>query len=79
MIDDEERQRSEARAAELGYANVETYLLALLQADVERPLSEEIENELIEALATPAREMTPADWDEKRRRLIESHRQAKAG
>ena len=43
------------------------------------PVSEELEAELLRALRTPARETTPADWDAKRRRLIERHRQAKAG
>jgi len=38
------------------------------------PVSEELEAELLRALRTPAREMTPSDWDEKRRRLCEENR-----
>jgi hypothetical protein len=45
-------------------------------ADIELPISEELERELIEAIRTPVREMTPADWAAKRRELIDRHTQA---
>jgi hypothetical protein len=38
------------------------------------PVSEELEAELLCGLRSPAREMTPSDWDEKRRRLCEENR-----
>ena len=53
-------------------------MASLLAADLEVPVSDEIEAELLTALKTPAREMKPADWDRKRRELVERHRQAGA-
>ena len=79
MLTDDERSRAEVRAQELGYPGVEAYIAAVVRADIELPVSEELEAELLQAMTTPAREMTPADWDEKRRRLAEQHRQAKVG
>ena len=78
-LTDDERRDAETRARELGFPNVETYARSLIAADVELPVSAELEAELLKGMKSPAREMTPADWDEKRRRLIERHRQAKAG
>ena len=77
-LSDEERSRAETRAKELGFSSVEAYAQSLLATDVELPISDKLEMEILAAMKTPAREMTPADWDEKRRRLIERHRQAKA-
>jgi hypothetical protein len=78
-ISDGERKQAEARAAELGFARLEDYVAALVRNDVELPLSDELEAELLRSLQTPAREISPADWDEKRRRMLERHGQAKAG
>ena len=78
-LSEQQRRDAEARASELGYATIEAYVAALVHSDIELPLSDELEASLLQALQSPAREMTPADWDEKRRRLIEQHRQAKAG
>ena len=78
-LSDDELRQAEARAKELGYSDVEAYVAAVVRADVELPVSEELVASLLLALGTPARELTPADWDEKRRRLVEQHRQAKAG
>ena len=78
-LSDRERTDAAARAAELGYASVEEYVADLVRADVELPVSEELEAELLRGLQRPAREMTAADWDEKRRWLIERHRNVKAG
>jgi hypothetical protein len=77
-LSDDERRLAETRAKELGFKSVEAYAQSLIAADVELPISQELEAELLAAMKTPLREMTPADWDEKRRRLIERHRQAKA-
>jgi len=78
-LTDDERREAETRARELGFPNVEAYARSLIAADVELPVSAELEAELLQAMNTPAREMTPAEWDDKRRQLIERHRQAKAG
>ena len=77
-LSDDERSRAETRAKELGFPSVEAYAQSLIATDVELPISEELEAELLAAMKTPVRDMTPADWDEKRQRLIERHRQAKA-
>jgi hypothetical protein len=78
-LSERERTDAAARAAESGYASVEEYVADLVRADVELPVSEELEAEIARGLERPAREMTAADSDEKRRRLIERHRNAKAG
>ena len=78
-LSDEDRRRAMARAAELGYSTVEDYLLSLIHADTELPVSQELEDELLKSLQSPGREFSPAVWEEKRRRLIENHQQAKAG
>lgn len=78
-LSDDERRNAESRAKELGFPSIEAYAQSLISADVELPISEELEAELLRAMKTDVREMTAADWDEKRRRLIERHRQAKAG
>jgi hypothetical protein len=78
-LTDRQRRDVEARARELGFSSVEDYAQSLISADVELPLPEDLEAELLKSRKTPLREMTPADWDEKRRQLIEKHRQAKAG
>ncbi len=78
-LSEAEQRDAERRAKELGFSNVEAYAQSLIAADVELPVSEELEAELLRAMKTPLHEMTPADWNEKRQRLIERHRQAKAG
>jgi hypothetical protein len=78
-LTEDDRRKAESRARELGYATLEAYLHALLASDIESPVSDEIEEELLQALKSPSRELTPADWDAKRRHLIERHQQAKAG
>jgi hypothetical protein len=78
-LSEDERRNAEVRAKELGFSSVEAYALSLIAADVELPVSEELEAELLQAMKTGLREVTPADWDEKRRRVIERYRQAKAG
>ena len=78
-LSEDEQRKAMLRATELGYSTLEAYLHSLIAEDVETPLSEELETELLKALEKPSREMLPGDWQEKRRRLIEKHRQAKAG
>ncbi len=73
-LTDDERCDAETRARELGFPNVEAYARSLIAADVELPVSAELEAELLQAMGRPAREVTPADWDEERRRLIERYR-----
>jgi hypothetical protein len=79
QLTEEQTKKVKARAAELGYSSIESYVRSLIEADTEeQELPEEIEAQLLEALKSPLREMRPADWDEMRRRLIEQH-QRKAG
>src|SRR5688500_18182819 len=88
-IPDDLHGKVRARAAATGHATVEAYLEWLMRADAEqvdhgapahlRVISRaQLESLLQEALASPQREMTPADWDEKRRRLAERHRNTSA-
>jgi hypothetical protein len=78
-LTEDEQRAAKTRAEELGYETLEAYIVSLVSSDAELPVSDQLEGELLKAMATPAREMSPADWNEKRRRLIEQHRQAKAG
>jgi hypothetical protein len=79
QLSEEEQRLAEGRAAELGYKSLAAYVESLVRADVEVPISEELEAKLLEARKSPGREITPADWEEKRRRLTERFGQAKAG
>lgn len=67
-----------ARAAERGYASVDEYLAELIEADGAVAVSERLEAEILAGLASPAREMTRADWDEMRRRFRDSRLSAGA-
>jgi hypothetical protein len=78
-LSDEDQRRAAARALELGYSSLEAYLHSLILADAETPISPQLESELLKAFGKPSREMSPGDWQQKKRRLIEQHRQAKAG
>ena len=78
-LSDDDFRRAQARAAELGYKSVAAYVESLIRTDVELPVSEEIEAKVLEALKSPGREVTPADWEERRRRLTERFGQARAG
>ncbi len=79
QLSEDDRKKVEARATELGYATPDDYVVSLVEADLEVPISEEVEVELLEAMKSPGREMTPADWQEQRRRLIARYGKAKAG
>ena len=89
-IPDDLRAKMELRAAETGHASLEAYLAWLAREDADsvdygapahlQPQSiEHLEAMLLESMKTPGREMTAADWDEKRRRLNEKYGQQKAG
>lgn len=75
-LPDDLRRTIDTRAAEGGYARVEDYLRDFIlvntaSASGAEPISAELEARLLRALDTPLREMTDADWDEKRRALTE--------
>ncbi len=70
-LSDEDHRKATARAIELGFSTLQSYLQSLIRYDIDLPISEELEAELLKSLQTPAREISPAMWDEKRRRLIE--------
>lgn len=79
---------AEERAARGGYRNVDTYVESLIRADVEEEFSPpehlhihsqtHLEELLQEAHAGGTVELTKADWEEKRRRLVEKHAALKA-
>ena len=71
-LPDELQIIARARAAEQGFASVDAYVASLIEADRAVPVSEELEADVLAGLASPAREMTPAGWDEMRRRFRES-------
>jgi plasmid stability protein len=89
-LPDELKAALAKRAAESGHASVEAYVEELLrdeatQIDHGAPAGQHVSSRQdLEALIrdganSPAREMTPADWDDMRRRMIDRNRQQKAG
>ena len=72
---------AEARAARAGHGSVDAYVESLILADAAEDFSGpshldiRSHGHLVELLregaSSPAREMTPADWDELRRKLVE--------
>ena len=82
-ISDKVAALAQARAAQEGYSNVEDYLEALLLGEPERPgaapehLTVRSHAQLValvrEGLASPAREMTAADFDRMRAELAARH------
>jgi hypothetical protein len=71
-VPEEVKARAEAQAAERGFQTIDAYVASLVDADRAVPMSAELEQEILAGLATPAKEMTSADWDEMRRRFRES-------
>ncbi|HSU66088.1 MAG TPA: hypothetical protein VLJ39_04420 [Tepidisphaeraceae bacterium] len=69
QISEELKELARQRALAAGYANVDEYVRALIVADTTPPISAELEAHLLRALESPAREITPADWDRKRNAL----------
>lgn len=88
-VSDNFKAAAEARAADEGFASVEAYLEALLEADARagasapEQLSASTREQAValvrEGLASPAREMTQADLDGMRAELIARHAAPKAG
>ena len=90
-ISDELRAKMQERAADTGHSTIEQYIEWLIREDadsvdfgapdhLEVQLPEQLEAMLDHAMQTPAREMTAADWAEKKRKLIAKYGpQSKAG
>jgi hypothetical protein len=89
-VEDDQKVALASRAAECGYASVEAYVEALVQAEAGRieyggpghlrpATRQQLESLIRKGAASPAREMGNGDWQDIRRRLIERHRQPKAG
>jgi len=89
-IPDELTARLQERAVQCGHDTVGAYIEALVREDVRmieysapdnlRVRSrEQLVAMLLEALDTPAREMTTSDWRQMRQELIQRHGRAKAG
>ena len=58
------------------YSSLEAYLGSLIEADQKQKARDHIEQLILEDLDSgPAREMTPDDWADLRRRLRERHAQ----
>jgi plasmid stability protein len=83
-LPDELRSKLQARAAETGHGSIEEHVAALIRADVTADKDygapghllgsrENLEAKLNEGLASPASEMTVADWDDMRRRFLQRH------
>ena len=74
-VSDDVKRRIDIRAKESGYAGSEQFLQAIVEASVIElpPLSPEFEAELVKGLDAPGRVMTAADWEQKKRDLVEWH------
>jgi antitoxin ParD1/3/4 len=59
----------ESQAAARGYASSSDYVVALLRALERRQAWEGLEPLVLEGLATPAREVTPQDWQSYREEI----------
>ena len=71
-LPDEIQAAAEAQASQRGYPNAKAYVESLVSSEIERRRAKAaLEAKLIEALDTPAREITAADWAEMRRRFEE--------
>ena len=71
-VSEDVRARAESQAADRGFPSVDAYVASLVDADSAVPLSDALEKEILAGLASPSHEMTPADWDEMRRRYRET-------
>lgn len=88
-ISDEVAALAKTRAAEHGYANVEAFLEALVRGEAEYTGSgpehltfrnhEQLVALVREGLASPAHEMTPADFAQVRSELAARHAMPKEG
>ncbi|MDB5323007.1 MAG: Addiction module antitoxin [Phycisphaerales bacterium] len=88
-LPDDLRSKLQVRADETGHGSIEEHIAALIRADVGQSnlanedhgapehltirSRENLEAKLVEGLQSPAAEMTPADWDDMRRRFLDRH------
>ncbi|HWE93330.1 MAG TPA: hypothetical protein VG269_05090 [Tepidisphaeraceae bacterium] len=68
-VPDDIKRLADTRAAAAGYSTVGEYVEALILADAGQPIPPELEAHLLNALQSPAKEVTPGYWDEKRSKL----------
>lgn len=66
-LPDDLKALAEARARESGQS-LDAYLASLIRADAEQDVSEELEQALLEGLASPSVEVTPQFWADLKRR-----------
>jgi hypothetical protein len=71
-VPDDVKALAESQAAERGFRSLDAYFASLIEADRAVPVGAELEQEILAGLATPARGMNGADWDDMRRRFRES-------
>jgi antitoxin ParD1/3/4 len=67
------KQFVEEQVGKGGYASVSEYLRELIRDAQRRAAKRDLEAKLLEGMDSPAREMTPADWDALRRRVYDHH------
>jgi antitoxin ParD1/3/4 len=53
------------------FPNAESYISALVEADLKQKVLERLEALILEGLDSPSTEMTPQDWEDIRRRVRE--------
>jgi antitoxin ParD1/3/4 len=70
-LPDEMKAFIEAQVAQEGYATVSEYLRAIIRDLQKRKAKQGLEAKLLEGMQGPASEMTEADWDALRRRIID--------
>lgn len=61
----------DAQLAREGYASASEYLRALIRDAQRRLARQELDAKLLEGLQSPASEMTRADWDGLRERILQ--------
>lgn len=80
-ISENVKAKAERRAAEQGHASIEAYIAALVLEDVESPevgapavvsfdSQDKLETKVLEALDTPAREITDSAWEQMKARML---------
>jgi hypothetical protein len=79
ILPDKLNQLATARASERGCKNLEEYVRLLIREDSPTPIDEKLEAELLRSFRSPARKVSSQFWSDKRRKLSQSHRRAKAG
>lgn len=77
-LPDSLREYVEAQVCAGGYSTASEYFRELVRDDHKRKARERLEELLLEGLDSPAREMTPADWDEIRREVRAQLQQRKS-